>query len=170
MVDLESLKGLLAEQAAQINESQRASLAEFVQGIRREMDDHRREVRHELEARDTKVQAIEDKVEGLAGKVDKLLQGGVERAGGVTHDEERHKYTLVYGGFPKDTPRAELLKKLEDAMGQLDLKSLLDSPAFTTGPRRSLALQTFHIRPNETFVGMRNRMSVIIAAISNASV
>ena len=55
-------------------------------------------------------------------------------------------------------------------MERLELTHLLDSQAFTTGPRRSVALRGFVIRPGENYVAMRNRMSVVIAAVANTTV
>ena len=44
----------------------------------------------------------------------------------------------------------------------------MDTKPFTTGPRRSLALQGFVVRQGDNYVAMRNRMASIIAEFSNS--
>ena len=70
----------------------------------------------------------------------------------------------------RETRRRRPLHQLGEVLHKLDLKQFTDTEAFFTGPRRSVALQSFVVRPNENYVGMRNRMSIIVAALANAEV
>ena len=165
-LDVHALKTLLSEQAASITEAQRYVISEAVQGLRRDMEIHRQEIRQELQAATVSIQKVDDRVESLEARVAKLES----RPQGQGNLEERHRFTLIYGGWAKNSARAVILKELGRAMDKLELGHLLDTPAFTTGPRRSVALQGFVIRPGENYVAMRNRMSVVIAALANSTV
>ena len=169
-VDVETFKMLLAEQAAKINEAHRHQMADMMQGLRQDLDDHKEELRQEIKITEGKVDATERKLQELATRVTKLESSDSTGRRDLVGSDERHRFTLVYGGWPRESARKDILKDIDSALGRLDLKGLIDHPAFTTGPRRSLALQTFQVRPNETYVGMRNRMSVVIAAVANTSV
>ena len=50
------------------------------------------------------------------------------------------------------------------------LRALTDTAAFTTGPRKSMALQSFKVREGETFASMRSRMASIVSAIATTEV
>ena len=169
-VDLETLKGLLADQAAQINETQRACLSQAVTGLRADFEAHRDELKRDLHGTSLRVTAVEEKMSAMQDRLAKLERGDRPAAGSAGTMDDRHKFTLVYGGWPKDSARKDILQSLEQTFDRLELTSLLDTKAFTTGPRRSMALQTFLVRPDETFVSMRNRMSVVIAAIANTTI
>ena len=81
-------------------------------------------------------------------------------------------YTLVYGGRPRETQRKVILSDLEDVFRKLELSPLMDGKPFTTGARRSLALQSFCVRDNEhgNLTAMRGRMQAVVAALSNSNV
>ena len=170
-LDLETFKGLLAEQAAQINETQRHALAELMSGLRKDLETHKEEIRQEVKTAEKKVTVVESQVANLMDRVAKL-EGGAPNGGvSVPGLDDRHRYTLVYGGWPRESARKDILASLDAALHRLDLiKGMVDSSPFCTGPRRSLALQSFSVRPGENYVGMRSRMSVVIATIANSTV
>ena len=172
-LDVNTLRGLLADQAASINETQRAAIADAMSGLRKDLEKHRAEIKQEMAHTNSKVQSLEDSVLALQGRVQQLEAKGAESgaaagASGDGADSDRHKFTLVYGGWERDTPRKQLLQQLGEVLDRLELRPLLDTEPFCTGPRRSVALQGFVIRERETYVGMRNRMSVVVAALSNS--
>ena len=163
-VDLETPKSLLAEQSAQLMENTRMAVSNMMAGVKEDLDLHKREIKEEVHATNVKVQTMDDRLQMLTGRVEALeRKGPLAAAPAIAAAVDRHKFTLVYGGW--------LLCQLNSALASLDPAGLTDTSAFTTGPRRSLALQTFVIRPGEkNFTSMRNRMSVIIAGISNSRV
>ena len=170
-VDLETLKKLLADQAAQINETQRTCLSQAITGLRQDFETHRDELKKDLHGTSIRVTSVEETLATVQERLTKLEQREAPSGEkGPTSLDDRHKYTLVYGGWPKDSARKDILQSLGQAFDRLELTPLLDTQAFTTGPRRSMALQTFHVRAGETFVSMRNRMSVVIAAIANTTI
>ena len=170
VIDVETFKSLLAEQAAQINETQRLAMADMMANFRKDLDEHKSVVQQELRQTCQRAENTEKKIGDLAARVGMLESAQGKAQMGATGQDDRHKFTLVFGGWPRDSARKDILKDLQTTLTRLDLKGLTDADPFTTGPRRSLALQSFVVRPNETFVGMRNRMSVIVAAISNTAV
>ena len=147
-VDLETLRGLLADQAAQINETQRSCLSQAIAGLRSDFEAHRDELKRDLHGTSVRVTAVAQKLTFMQERLVKLEAG--ERTAndaGQASGDDRHKYTLVYGGWPKDSSRKDILSLLGQAFDRLELTNLLDTQAFTTTPRRSMALQTFLVRP-----------------------
>ena len=173
-VDLETLRGLLAEQVAVIQEAHREALSQAVDGLRADLDGHKRELRREIKAAEESVQqrvdATDVKLESLVARVVQLEQRGGADHSGAPPAPERHRCTLVYGGWQRESARKDILAELGKALTALDLDPLTDTAPFTTGQRRSMALQAFKIRPGETEVGMRGRMSAIVAALSTSTI
>ena len=73
---------------------------------------------------------------------------------GAAH-ADKHKYTLIFGGWPKETKHSELLGQLHEALQSVSVAKLTDYPGFCTGPRWSLALMSFKLRGNEGYYDMR---------------
>ena len=61
-LDVEVLRGLLAEQAASINEKNRAAIAEALGGLRKDFEGHRAEVKTEMAAAAARVSTVEEKL------------------------------------------------------------------------------------------------------------
>ena len=144
-VDLETLKGLLAEQSAQLMENTRMAVSNMMAGVEEDLDLHKREIKEEVHAANVKVQTMDDRLQLLAGRVEALERKEPSAAApALAAADDRHKFTLVYGGWPRESPRKLILSQcqLNSALASLDLAGLTDTSAFTTGPRRSLALQT----------------------------
>ena len=87
-------------------------------------------------------------MESRLQKIEDLLkQGGPSSgSGAMIDDDARRKLTLVFGGWQPDTPRRLIVSEVTEALDRLELDGLTDSSAFTTGPRRSVALMGFKIR------------------------
>ena len=175
--DMEALKALLsqqfAEQAATLAETQRVAIHEAVGSLRTDFEQHREEQRKHQRLNDDRVKNLEDGMGGLARRLEALEKGGgPPRSGDSTAVGDRHLYTLVYGGWPRETQRKVILSDLEDVFRKLELSPLMDGKPFTTGARRSLALQSFCIRDNEhgNLTAMRGRMQAVVAALSNSNV
>ena len=111
---------------------------------------------------------MEDSVARLVKRVETLETSGASSTKG--EDDERHRTTLIFGGWPKETPRKRILDQLDAAFGKLELDSLCDGKPFCTGARRSMALLSFQARAGENAVAVRGRMSAMVAAVSNAEI
>ena len=171
-ISLESLKELFSEQAAKIHESQRLAMSEMMQNLRGELEGHSQSLRAELQVTEAKVDKVDVQMQDVLARVAKLESQGASGQGASASGraDDRHKFTIVYVGWERESSRKTILSQLAAAMDRLELTKLTDAPAFTTGPRRSLALQSFTIRPGECYTSMRNRMSVIIATLANTTV
>ena len=60
-LDINTLKSLLAEQAATINETQRHAISEAMSDLKRDFERQGREVRAELVANKDRIQKVDDK-------------------------------------------------------------------------------------------------------------
>ena len=109
----------------------------------------------------TYIQDLEDRI----AKVETAAKGGM----GAVQRPETKKLTLVFGGWGQQTRRHIILHQLKMAVEALKLQQLFDTPPFTTGPRRSVALCNFQQRPNEAIHDTRARMLEVITAINAAS-
>ena len=117
------------------------------------------------EQADQRIKVLEDQVAALvAGGGPGRVQPG-DRDGAA-----RRQHTLVYGGWPRESRRKQILQQLADALKSLDVTDLLDDAPFTTGARRSMALSSFVIRPAESFQQMRSRMHRVLRALAESDV
>ena len=119
------------------------------------------------ETADRRAQAVEEKVDRLQEQMTQLLRGG--RPSGSGSEVDR-RFTLIYGGWPRDTRKQVILQQLSEALEQLGVQDLLDHPAFCTGPRRSTVMSVFTVRPGESEYSTRRRMHNVIMALANNEV
>ena len=68
-------------------------------------------------------------------KLETMLMGSGKPGG--SSEDDRHKYTLVYGGWPRESSRKDILRDLNAALSRLDLQGLRKFLIFprTTLPR-----------------------------------
>ena len=164
-LDMDDLKKLLADQVTEISAVQKDAVKEIVTELKGDMERHKEECREHIQQAVDKVVKVEDTVATLMRRVEDLEKGRGPPIQGQ-EDSERHRLTLVYGGWSRETPRKTILSQLERAFAHYEIKGLLDASPFTTKPRNSMALQTFTVRPGENMVGTRGRMAAVIAAVS----
>ena len=91
----------------------------------------------------------------------RLLPGGAAPKGG----EPDRRFTLVFGGWARDTRKQVILQQLGAALDQLGFRELLDNPPFCTGPRRSTAK-----KGGESEYATRRRMHSIIMGLAGNEV
>ena len=85
-------------------------------------------------------------------------------------NSERHKFTLIVGGWPKHTAKKVIVDQCHQALREMGVASLSDRPAFCTGARRSMCLMEFKVRaPQEDYQGMRDRMQRILSTLNSKS-
>ena len=163
-VTLEAIQGLLAQQSATLLEAQRVTISELesrqntrFQGIEKSIV----EQKHVSADLKTYIQDLEDRV----AKVEQSTKNGVV----TVQRAEAKKLTLVFGGWGQQTRRHIILHRLKMAVEALKLQQLFDTPPFTTGPRRSVALCNFQQRPTEEIHHTRSRMLEVITSINAAN-
>ena len=76
---------------------------------------------------------------------------------------DRHRYTLIFGGWQKDTSRKSIVQQVHDGLKELQVASL-------TGPRKRMSLMTFRVRQYEDYQGMRDRMAQVVGAVNRKQV
>ena len=136
-INMEALRGLFAEQAAAIGETQRVAIGEAVSSLRSNFEGYRDEIRREVQQHAEKVSDVQAQMRKLVERVDKLERGAAENAaGGTGTGDDKHLYTLVYGGWPRESARKDILSNLDETLHKLELRALTDTAAFTTGPRK----------------------------------
>ncbi|CAE7284848.1 unnamed protein product [Symbiodinium necroappetens] len=161
MVDMGDLARLLEETGNKIMKAQHEHL-EARMGALEELTGKR------MASAETRLGTVETKVDTLETKLDELakkLEQGDRRGA-----EGDRRLTLVYGGWPRDSRRHDILRQLQRALEKLGVWDLVDSEPFTTGPRRSTALSTFQARQGEGLYEVRRRMHDIIRAVSDNEV
>ena len=179
-VDIETLRGLLAEQSSalldKVMTGQKAQLQELAGDLRKELKTKEESVRAESALHAGEIKALKAGQDALVARLDKIeAKGGTSSASMSTvmeaSNSDRHRCTLVFGGWPRDCPRKTITDQVHQALRECGLASLSDNPAFCTGPRRSMCLMQFRTRtPNEDFVAMRERMGKIVTGINQNNV
>ena len=75
---------------------------------------------------------------------------------------DKHRYSLVWGGWERETRRQVVLSELSEVIDRVGARDLMDNLPWTTGPRRSVALANFCKRPHEQDHDIRKRMHQIL--------
>ena len=175
MVDIEMLKSLFAEQSATLLDQQRRAMEETKTELRREVRQGEERVMAEMRQNTDKISELQNQNSDIQKRLTALETRPMATSAsstaipeGVAHTD-KHKFTLIFGGWAKETKRAELLGQLHEALQRLSVAKLTDYPGFCTGPRRSLALMSFKLRGNEGYYDMRDRMNSVIRAVNSSS-
>ena len=158
-LDMSTLEHLLDQQCERILKANR----EHSQGLLDALEE--RQASRFLSIERT-VEGIEYTVEGFESRlkaVEEKLQKGIPR-----DDESRRRWTLVFGGWDRDTRRGTILAELDQAIQKLNLQADVDEPPFTTGPRRAVALANIKAREGESESDRKARMNRLVSAFSKA--
>ena len=165
LVDIGTLRALMAEQSARLLESQQRHLHQMLE---------KRDV--EFQERFGAVDARMDRQDGqiVRRMVEDIAKGGSSRSdGGSTKMSmgglDRHRHTLVWGGWPRESRRQLVLQDLAQLIDRLHVRDFLDAPPWTSGPRRSVALANFAQRPGETAHDTRQRMHKVVMAFAGGN-
>ena len=170
-LELSSLRTLLSEQADQITRAQQRNMDEAL----KKMEDKHHELFNTLHSRldttDTRVETLQGVVAGLQDRLAALEKRPLSSVASTSDGAERDRSrTLVYGGWERGTRRPVILQDLACALRKLGLEAKTDNEAFTTGPRRSVALMHFSLRANETQEGLRQRMYAVVKGFVDGGV
>ena len=162
-LEMGALRALLQEQSEQITKAQQQNMDA---ALRRMEDKHQAlfsTMHSRLDQTDTKVEDLQSVVTRLQDRLTALEKrpspSTTSTSEGADRDRSR---TLVYGGWERGTRRPVILQDLARALKQLGLEEQIDSEAFTTGPRRSVALMHFLLRRDETHEQLRQRMHQVV--------
>ena len=158
-LDMRTLEGLLNQQCERILKANR----EHSQGLLDALEE--RQAARFLSIERT-VEGMEYTVEGFEARlkaVEDKLQRGIPR-----EDEGRRRWTLVFGGWERDSRRGTILAELDQAIKKLGLHDDLDDSPFTTGPRRAVALANIQERKGETEADRKSRMHRIVTSFSQS--
>ncbi|CAE7758430.1 gnl3, partial [Symbiodinium sp. CCMP2456] len=159
--DWQVLKQLLSEQKEAIVRETKDQTVALVQSLDKKVDLKLQQVDHTMQAMTQRMQAMEDRVAKMEG--DSTAGRGPDMGDGA-----RRRTTLVFGGWEMDTPRQTIVAEVEEALAKLGLSKFTDTAAFTTGPRRSVALMNFALRPGESETDCRRRMHEIVSGVAAA--
>eukprot|EP00439_Symbiodinium_sp_Y106_P020670 s1323_g2.t1 len=160
MVDFERL---LDRQSATILQANR----EHAQGLLDALEARHGSRLDALEGGATKVQTGIAQMEERLAALERTVQNQLGHPGGA---EAKRRHTLVFGGWDRDTRREKVLRELQEAVTGLGLDKLVSEKAFTTGPRRSVAMMNFPLQASETDDDRRSRMHQMVLALSQAQV
>ena len=155
-------KQLLQEQQTQIIEANRAHSEDLFRGLEAKCEDRF----HALETKGAGVDEQMKSMDARLERLEELLKGG-SRPAETTLDAKR-RYTLVIGGWNQDTQKRVILGEIDEALQRLQLTKLTDTPPFTTGARRSVALLYFGQRTGEGDSERRSRMHEVLQGLIQA--
>ena len=161
----EDMKDLLAQQSASILQANREHAQSLLDALERKHGDR-------LDRLDAGVSRVTAGLEGLEAKVaalEKDLRSG-SRWGSEESAQDKRRNTLVFGGWEHDTKKGRILQELQQALTGLELEEHMSDKAFTTGPRKSVALLNFPQRVGESDEDRRARMHEVVLTISQSKV
>ena len=163
-VDMQVLRQLLADQAAMILDSQRQHLDQVLAQRDATVDDRFSRVETRMSAQEVAIQEVRVMVETM-GKA-----AGSRGSDGSTmvteRGDDKYRYTLVWGGWARETCRQCILADLRQVLARLLVEHELDAEPWTTGARRSVALCNFGRRANEGDREVRQRMHRVVKAFA----
>ena len=163
-LDMQQLAALLEETGQKIMKAQHDHV-EARMGALEELTGKR------LASAETRIGTVEHKVESMEEKLDALAKKlEATQTTGPGSDHQDRRFTLVYGGWPRDSRRDDILHQLQKALDRLGVWDMVDYPPFTTGPRRSTALSVFAPRGDESAYQVKKRMHSIIRAVTENEV
>ena len=158
-LDMETLEHLLDQQCSKILAANR----EHAQGLLDALEE--RQTARFLAIERT-VEGVEYTVEGFEARL-KAVEEKLAQGRGLG-DDPRCRWTLVFGGWDRDTRKQIILAELDQAVLRLGIKDSFDEAPYTTGPRRAIALANIAERPGEPESDRRARMHGIVAAFSRS--
>ena len=181
-VDIDTLRALLAEQSASLLDKvmvgQQRQMEQLAGQLRTEIKTSETAVKEELQAQAGDIKSVKREQADLSLRLQKLEAqgptGSIASASTAVMDasnSDRHRFTLVFGGWPKDSSRKTITDQAHKALQEVGVSSLTDYPTFCTGPRRSMCLLQFRVRsPAEDFAGMRDRMGKVMTTVNQHNV
>ena len=101
-------------------------------------DTLRADVKADVKGQTEAIQSLQAEQRELLQRVQKLEQGTSSGASTIERvSTERHRFTLIFGGWAKDTSRQTITTQLGKALQDLGLAPSTDFPGFTVHNRSS---------------------------------
>ena len=123
VVDLAALKTLLADQSASLLEQNRAAMQEMMGDLKKEIRQGDEEIKATLAVQTTQITELQDHKVEVLRRLEALeaRQGAAQTSHLVTDSAslDRHKSTLVFGGWPRETPKAVIISETHSAQAIL---------------------------------------------------
>ena len=165
-VDITTLRELLAEQSNMILEAQRIQIAKAMDDQEAKVEGRFQAVDRKFDAQDDKMAKIETQLADLAKELREAPKSTTASTGGRDLPD-KYRWTLVYGGWERDTRKGTTLRQLDQVLSQLQVDAELDGRPWTSGARRSNAFSNFQPRRGEREHEARDRMQKIILAFAD---
>ena len=170
MLDLDMLKGLLADQANTIMGAHEKSIDAAVKKLQETQDARMDSFETKLASTAKVVDQVKQGQDDLETRVAKLESGGGFRSTAVGStsmpNEDRYRNVIIVGGWTEEVRKQVLLKQLRGALATLRLTANLDSDPYTTGPRKKVGFIKLTPRKNEEHEAFRSRLHSFVAAFA----
>ena len=164
MLEMDTLRNLLQEQSQGLLQSHQRQLDQAVDRMEKRQEDMFRTMTGRLDEAATKMEQMESVVEALSKRVH-VLENAKENSTKAS-SETSSRMTLVFGGWPRESRRQDILSDLQRALRETRAETFLDDDPFTTGARRSIALANFYARGGEDMGLVKRRMHNVISAFN----
>ena len=162
----ETLRRLLADTQAVILKAQQDTMDRAIEKLESKQEKRFTNIEAVTQKVVETTSKFEEKMNELSTRLGKLEEGSTTASSdGNARDGVRRRLTLVVGGFPKDSKRDVILKRVNEVLQDSNLSHLTDEKPFCTGPRRTVALLPFHIRAHEMLADAKDRMHQVLAGI-----
>ena len=169
VVDLDTLRSLMAEQTQGMLEQQRVGMKDMMQQLRDEIRQGDEGVKAVLQEQSKSIEELKTQKDDILQRLQKLedRRGTVSNASTTEGDGswDRHKTTLVLGGWDRETRKALIIEDAHQTLIKQDLTKFTDFPVWTTGPRRSMCLLNFKARGGEGYSDVRERMQRVLDGV-----
>ena len=126
VLDLGMMENLLEMHSARILKAQRDNLEGMMSLFQEKAESRFQQIESKAEGSEQRLNALEGKIDLIQGQ----LARAIENRGAPGGGEPDRRFTLVFGGWPRDTRRATILQQLDECLQRLHLKDRLDSPPF----------------------------------------
>ncbi|CAE7715728.1 Pol, partial [Symbiodinium sp. CCMP2592] len=163
---MSSLRTLLGEQCNTLLHAQKDQLHAALGDLEKRTMHHMQVIEAKVDSQQDQHQKLSQQVQAMAERV-QLLEN---REGSLPGRGVDRKATLIFGGWQQQTRRATILDQLDRALQALGVTEFLDHQPFTTGPRRSVAMANFSLRPAEREGDPRQRMMKVLQAVNAGKV
>ena len=123
--------------------------------IAKAMDDQEAKVEGRFQEVDRKFGAEDDKMAKIQAQLADLTKELREAPRSITASTggwdlpDKYRWTLVYGGWERETRKGTILRELDQVLAQLHVDADLDGMPWTSGARRSNAFSNFQLRRGE---------------------
>ena len=168
-----SLQRLLQQQTKEIKEQTQSDIQKAVARLEESTDkkigmirEEFNTLKHAVSQQGSQMDDSKREQNSLSARIAQLESKG--SVASTTLGESERKLVIIVGGWHNDTQRDELLKKIDEAINGLDIRSQLDADPVCPGLRRGFGILNLEARQGETAKDTRERMVSVITTINGA--